>query len=179
VPRARLAISRWANHFLSLAVRGRISTLTCMVRAYESDTAQRLLAEGAFAECTFGVLLHAYRTGVRLAEVPAVLDWSAQPRSRSARLRVRTLIARSWSVLVAGIRTRPMLLAGLPGLIPGVLPAVAAIGAALHWAPLAIARALAVTLTLQCLSLAVISVHIGTFLRRKHVHAINATTDVT
>lgn len=179
VPRTRLFISRWANRFLSLAVHGSISTLTCMVRAYDAATARALLESGAFGECTYGVLLRAYARGARIVELPAILDWSAQPRSRAARVRPRALLARSLRVLVAGIRARPMLLAGIPGLIPGVLPVAAAVAAALHQSPVAIARTLAITFGFQCLSLAIISFHIGTFLRRKHVRPIRVTTDAT
>ena len=179
VPRARLFISRWANHFLSLAVRGRISTLTCMVRAYDARIARELVASKAFDECTYGVLLNAYRGGARIVEVPAVLDWSAQPRSRAGRLRPRALLSRSGRVLAAGVQTRPVLLLGLPGLIPGIAPAVGLVAAALHASPSEIARTLVITFGIQCLSLAVLSFHIGTFLRRKHVRPIHVTTDAT
>ena len=179
VPLFRLLLSRWANRYLSLAVHGKINTLTCMVRAYDRRLASRFLSESAFDECTFGVLLHAYRCDVRIEEVPAVLDWSAQPRSRSVRLRPMKLLSHAWSVLVAGVRARPLLLAGIPGLVPGLLPLVAAIALLLHASPVTIAKATAVTLAVQCASLSIFSFQLGSFLRRKHVDRTRVTSDAS
>ncbi|MDE2483407.1 MAG: glycosyltransferase family 2 protein [bacterium] len=169
VPFVRLQLSRWANRYLSLAVNGRIRTLTCLVRAYDGAWARRLLASGAFTECTFGVLLAAYRDGARIVEVPACLDWSAQPRQRARRLALMRASRHAWDVLVAGVRTRPMLLAAIPGLIPGLLPAVVAAALVLRVTPGTLAAATLATIVVQYASLALFSYQLGDFVRRTHV----------
>jgi dolichol-phosphate mannosyltransferase len=168
VPWVRAQLSRWANRYLSFAVRGTFSTFTCVVRAYEARYARVALALGEFDDATFGVLLAAYRAGAKIAEVPATLDWSDQPERRAQRLRWRGIAARTARVIGAGIKTRPALLVAVPGLVPGVLPAVLACAIALRWSPQLIAIATAVTLVVQYGSLAACGVQFGGFvLRRK------------
>ena len=169
VPFVRLQLSRWANRYLSLAVNGRIRTLTCLVRAYDGAIARRLLASGDFAECTFGVLLAAYRAGARIVELPACLDWSKQPAERGRRLALARASRHAWDVLAAGVRTRPMLLAAIPGLIPGLLPAVVAAALVLRVSPAQLAVATLATIVVQYASLGLFSFQLADFLRRTHV----------
>ncbi len=169
VPFLRLQLSRWANRYLSLAVNGRIRTLTCLVRAYDGALARRLLASGDFAECTFGVLLAADRRGARIVELPACLDWSEQPPTRGRRLALRRAAAHTWQVLAAGVRARPMLLAAIPGLVPGLLPAVVAGALVLRASPAQLAFATLATIVVQYASLGLFSFQIGDFVRRTHV----------
>ncbi|MBV8489673.1 MAG: glycosyltransferase family 2 protein [Candidatus Eremiobacteraeota bacterium] len=135
VPWWRWCLSRAANSYLSLAVPGKLATWTSMVRAYRSQIALVLIEDGAFVDATYGVLLNAHRSGWRIAEVPAVLDWSHQPKSRARRVNVRRTLTNIVRVLVAGARVRPALLLSIPGLIPGLLPAVTGLGFLLHLAP--------------------------------------------
>lgn len=171
VPWVRRQLSRWANHYLSMAVHGKISTLTCVVRGYDARAARVQLSLGEFEDATYGVLLAAYRANLKIAEVPATLDWSKQPERRAARLKPDKLVARITQVLVAGIRARPALLIALPGIAPGVLPAVLAIAFALRWSPQAIALATAITLVVQYGSLAACGVQVGSFFLRRRQSA--------
>lgn len=169
IPWTRAVLSRNANRFLSLATRGRIATLTCMVRAYRADLLRRLYASGRPLEGTFGLLFAALQSGARIAEIPATLDWSMQPADRARRLNVTRLLRHSWEVFCAGIRARPLLLLGVPGLIPGLLPAVAT-GALLARIPAReTAICVAATIAVQYGSLLLLSFQLGGYAVRRHI----------
>ncbi|MBV8637027.1 MAG: glycosyltransferase family 2 protein [Candidatus Eremiobacteraeota bacterium] len=170
VPFSRRVFSVCANKFLSLAVRGRIATLTSMVRAYDAPFARRMMGNGAFTESTFGVLLEAYRENATIVEIPATLDWSAQPRERARRMHWRRIITHSWNVIRAGIRTRPLLLAALPGLIPGLLPFVTLVALGAHASAPRLAQIVVATIAIQYASLGLLSFQLGDFIRRLYAH---------
>ena len=170
VPLLRRTLSVWANRYLSFAVRGRIATLTSIVRAYNAKFARTLLEGGAFEETTFGVLLEAYRRDAAIIEVPATLDWSEQPASRGGRLKWRRLLAHTWDVLVAGVRVRPLLLAAIPGLIPGLLPLVTVTAVAAHASAAHLAIIIAATIAIQYASLGLLGFQFGGFLRSIYAH---------
>jgi Glycosyl transferase family 2 len=154
VPWLRRLLSICANRFLSYAVRGRVRTLTCLVRAYRAQVIQALLEEGRHPEVTFGVVFAAYRAGYRIVELPATLDWSRQPRRRTQRTSYVKIAHRTWEILMAGVRMRPITLLAVPGIVPGLLPAVAAGAVLLRLPRTEIVVLTACTLAVQCASLA-------------------------
>jgi glycosyltransferase involved in cell wall biosynthesis len=154
IPWLRWLFSVCANRFLSFAVRGRIHTFTSVMRAYRAQVIQALLEEDRRVEVSFGVLLAAYRAGYHVVEIPATLDWSRQPRERSHRTSYAKLAARTWSILIAGVRLRPSTLLVVPGLLPGLLPAVTAAAILLRLPPKEVAAATVYTFAIQCASLA-------------------------
>lgn len=166
VPWTRRLFSVCANRFLSYAVRGRFRTLTCIVRAYRAQVARALLEENPNLDVTFGLLFAAYRSGYRITEVPATLDWSQQPKQRTKRTSFSKLARRTWAIGLAGIRMRPVTLLVIPGLIPGLLPAVAAVAFFLGLAQAQIAATTACTLAIQCASIAFASLLLADSLAR-------------
>lgn len=102
VPWARRAMSRWANRLLSLSVRGRLATLTGMVRAYDGPFARGLELESAGAEINLEVILRALQAGARIEEIPARLDWGGQKAERARRGPGRKALAQTLTVLSFG-----------------------------------------------------------------------------
>jgi glycosyltransferase involved in cell wall biosynthesis len=154
IPWMRRLFSVCANRYLSYATNGRFSTFTSIVRAYHAQAVRALIEEDPQVEVTFGVLLAAYRSGYRIVEIPATLDWTRQPRERCKRTSYFKLARRSWEILVAGVRMRPATLLVVPGILPGLLPAVAAGAMLLRLPPKEVATATASALAVQCASLA-------------------------
>jgi len=163
VPRLRSFLSRNANRYLSLAVRGRFATLTCMVRAYRADVLRSLYAPGIVHEGTFGLLFAALKNGANVVEVPAVLDWSAQPDARAQRMRPMRIARHIARVLEAGIKARPSLLFAIPGLIPGLLPVVVGVALLARTPPQTLALVTAITLVVQYGSLLILTAQLGDF----------------
>ncbi len=163
VPWLRSFLSRNANRYLSLAVRGRIATLTCMVRAYRADLLRGLYAPGLPHEGTFGLLFAAIKQGAQVVEIPAVLDWSAQPAARARRMRPMRIARHIARVLTAGIKARPFLLLAIPGLIPGLLPAVLGVALLARTSPRTLGLVTAITLVVQYGSLLVLTAQLGDF----------------
>lgn len=170
IPWKRRMLSVWANRLLSFSVRGRFTTLTCMVRAYDGEYARRLFLAHPQAETTFDILIRAYSSNASILEVPAILDWSHQPAQRARRLNVRRMLSHMADVLRCAFRTRPSIALAVPGLFPGLLPAAVVLAAVLHADAWGIARVAAVTTAVQYLSLAFFSLQLGDHaltLRRK------------
>jgi hypothetical protein len=159
VPWWRWLLSATANRFLSYAVHGRFRTFTCIVRAYRAQVMRALIEEDPQLEGTFGILLAAYRGGYNILEIPATLDWTHQPLHRSKRTSLIKIARRSWEILTAGVRMRPATLLVVPGLVPGLLPAVTAGAVLLRLPSTQVAAATAYTFAVQCASLA-----FGTFM---------------
>jgi dolichol-phosphate mannosyltransferase len=155
VPRVRASLSRWANRILSYAARHRVSTLTCMVRAYRMPALRPLLAQGA-GDMTYELLLTAIRSGLNVCEVPATLEWAPHRRSRMS---PGAIVGRAMRVLVTSVRTRPSLALAIPGLIPGVLPVAVAIAAWAHSTPVQLGIVASTTFAVQTASLIVFGFH--------------------
>ena len=82
VPLVRAKLSRWGNRVLSAGVRGRLHTLTCMVRGYRREVVQdlELVAEGK--DLHIEIIQKANLFGHRIVEIPAKLDWRDKARAR-------------------------------------------------------------------------------------------------
>ncbi|MHB8146350.1 MAG: glycosyltransferase family 2 protein [Vulcanimicrobiaceae bacterium] len=166
VPWLRSFLSRNANRYLSLAVRGRIATLTCMVRAYRSDVLRSLYAPGVRHEATFGLLFAALKSGASVVEVPAMLDWSAQPPDRAKRLKPMRITRHIARVFQAGIKARPSLLIAIPGLVPGLLPAIVGMALLARASARTLAVVTAITLAVQYGSLLILTTQLGDYAAR-------------
>jgi len=112
VPFLRKFLSRWGNRFLALTARGvnrsgNISTLTGMVRAYDTRFVRSLNLKSMGMEINTEIIYKATILGARVEEIPAHLDWSAQGQTKSVRTsgkRIRRSILFS---LLAGFIIRP------------------------------------------------------------------------
>jgi glycosyltransferase involved in cell wall biosynthesis len=116
VPFLRRTLSIWANRFLSVFAPGKLSTLTCMVRAYEGDFIRGLVLRSTGMEVMPEVVYKTMIMRGRIAQVPAHLDWSRQiavgPRRKSSLRLARHM----FGTLLSGFIFRPFMFFILPGL---------------------------------------------------------------
>ncbi len=111
VPARRLWVSKLGNRLLSLAMPGRFSTITCVVRAYRRRVLEALDLESDGKEIHLEILSKALSLGYKVLEMPAVL------RSRkkgSSKARIGPTIA---SHLHFTFVERPILLFGFLGML--------------------------------------------------------------
>jgi len=162
---ARVATS-WANGFLSLAAHGEIATVVGTVRVFRREELQRVRAASAGIDSDAETLLEARRQGVRIVEVPAILDRT--PRSDRFTLRgVRAALSDLLAQLRLGLRYRPALWLALPGLVPGLLPLVIALLLISRATPAQIAFWTVATLVVQYGSLAILSWQTSSFVLKR------------
>lgn len=116
VPPLRRVLSRVANRFLSLLSYGRLSTLTCMVRAYDG----RFLRSVTLRSMGMDIMPETvYKTLVlrgRIEQVPAHLDWQLQLAHKGSRRSSTRIIRHTISTLISGFIFRPFVFFVLPGL---------------------------------------------------------------
>jgi glycosyltransferase involved in cell wall biosynthesis len=116
VPWLRRRLSIWANRFLSLAAKGKLSTLTGMVRAYDRRFLSSLNLKAMDVDINPEIIYKSQLLGARIVETPAHLDWGlqrAQGKKRSSSIRILRSIA---SCLLSGFIFRPFMFFILPGL---------------------------------------------------------------
>jgi glycosyltransferase involved in cell wall biosynthesis len=115
VPWLRRQLSIWANRFLSLASKGRLSTLTGMVRAYDGKFLKSLNLRAAGMEINPEIVYKAVLLREELEEIPAHLDWSfAKGKGNKRRSRMK-LLRHTLSVLLSGFLFRPVMFFLVPG----------------------------------------------------------------
>jgi hypothetical protein len=116
VPWLRRTLSIWGNRFLRVFARGGLSTLTCMVRAYDGPFVRALVLRSTGMEIMPEII---YKTMVmrgRIVEVPAELDWSRQLQAGPARVSSMRIWRHVLSTIVSGFMLRPFALMMAPGL---------------------------------------------------------------
>lgn len=113
VPLVRNFLSRGANKALSVAVRGTVSTVTGMVRAYDRRFLASLDLKAMGTDINAEILYKAQILRARVIEVPGHLDWSHLDGRRST-IRLRRT---AWSYLFSGFFLRPVLFFLIPGLL--------------------------------------------------------------
>jgi hypothetical protein len=163
VPYLRKALSREANRFLSLAAGGRFSTLTCMVRAYRKSFLSTLHPVSNGMDVNAEILFLAIRKRGTIVEIPATLRWSDDRRHGMPRMNLRKTIAQTWATLAAGFAFRPSLWFAIPGLVPGLLPAVVALLLLMHVPARTLALGTALTVAVQYSSLAIFAGQLTAF----------------
>ena len=125
VPWVRRMLSRWANRFLSGAAKRDISTLTGMVRAYDTDFLKGLHLKANGMDINPEVIHKAQLLGARIEEIPAHLNWRSPPQSSSphaptpgARRQSSMKIWRqTWAILFYGFMFRPVMFFIVPSVI--------------------------------------------------------------
>ncbi len=175
VPRGRVLLSRWANRFLAYAVRDRLHTLTCIVRAYRTSALRRLLAYRPDRDATHVLLLDALHLGMRVCEIPARLEWASERRSRMG---LRAIARRTSDVMTAALRERPSLALAIPGLVPGILPLAIALCLIAHATPQETGIVASATFAVQTASLVVFGYHSGNFALRTFLTRRTASRSV-
>jgi glycosyltransferase involved in cell wall biosynthesis len=116
VPWLRRLLSVWANRFLSFTARGKLTTLTGMVRAYDRKFLSFLNLKAMDMEINPEIIYKAQLMRARIIESPAHLDWSFQ-KSEGKKRRSSLRMARGiLSCLFSGFIFRPFMFFILPGL---------------------------------------------------------------
>lgn len=122
VPWFREKLSRWANKLLSMSAKGNISTLTGMVRAYDTVFLRKLNLKAWDFEINTEIIYKAQVLRALIVEVPAHLDWSDQlevpERGSSIRI-MRGILGQGFSSFLF----RPFTYF----IVPGLLVAIAAL----------------------------------------------------
>ena len=78
VPWLRRTLSVWSNRFLSYTVKGKLKTLTGMVRAYDLNLLNSLALKAQSMNINIEIIYKAHLSGAQIVEIPAHLDWSLQ-----------------------------------------------------------------------------------------------------
>jgi glycosyltransferase involved in cell wall biosynthesis len=117
VPWLRRTLSIWANRFLSLFAHGNLSTLTCMVRAYDGPYVRSLIHRSTgmdiMPETVYKSMI--MRAGIR--QIPAHLDWSRQVAVGVKRTSSMRILRQIFATLISGFVFRPFMFFVLPGLL--------------------------------------------------------------
>lgn len=175
VPVMRRVLCREANRLLSLAVSGRIATLTSMVRVYRAEILPLLDVHSDGTEANAEMLLGAFRCGMTIVEVPATLQWSAQHRADSGPIRFKRTVKRTAATVHLALAYRPSLLLAIPGIVPIFLPLVVAVAVLMHARPETLAAAVGAAIVIQYASLAIFAGQLSDFLRRTTVRTTRPT----
>jgi glycosyltransferase involved in cell wall biosynthesis len=121
VPRLRKIMSRWANRLLSATAKGKLTTITGMVRAYDAPFLKSLNLKTVDAEINPEIIYKAQILRAHIVEIPAHLDWTFRQtggKRRKSAVRVsRGLASSTFSAFLF----RPFMFFIVPGLIVLVL----------------------------------------------------------
>ncbi len=117
IPLLRRLLSRSANRFLAIAARGRLSTLTGMVRAYDRRFLSTLNLRSMDTGINTEILYKAELLGAKVVEIPAHLDWTFSESGGKRRRSFGTLANSTNAYLLSGFMFRPVLFFIGPGLV--------------------------------------------------------------
>jgi glycosyltransferase involved in cell wall biosynthesis len=117
VPWLRRTLSIWANRFLSVLAHGSLSTLTCMVRAYDGPYIRALTLRATGMDVMPETIYKSMIMRARIHQVPAHLDWSRQIAVGVKRRSSMRILRQVLATLLSGFLFRPFMFFVLPGLI--------------------------------------------------------------
>lgn len=117
VPTLRRVLSIWANRLLSFSAQGHISTLTCMVRAYDRKFVESLDFRAEGMDVMPEMIYKSMILRGRIAEVPAHLDWALQVSAGVARRSSMRILRHLVSTIISGLFFRPFMFFIAPGLV--------------------------------------------------------------
>jgi len=117
VPWLRKNLSRWANRWLSLTAKGKISTLTGMVRAYDARFIRLLNTKAMDMAINPEIIYKAQLLRGYIIEIPAHLSWSMQKAAGKGRSSSMRLLWTILSSLFSGYIFRPFMFFIVPGLV--------------------------------------------------------------
>lgn len=110
VPLHRLLLSKWGNKILGFAMKGGISTVTGVLRAYRRECISSLELESDGKEIHLEILSKALSMGYKVKELPAALKARAKGKSKFK------FKATAVSHLIFSFFERPIILFGAIGL---------------------------------------------------------------
>ncbi len=117
VPWLRRTLSICANRFLSLFAQGGLSTLTCMVRAYDGPFTRGMNLRSTSMEVMPEMIYKTMILRGRIAQVPAHLDWSRQVAAGTKRRSSMRILRHMLATLLSGFIFRPFMFFVLPGML--------------------------------------------------------------
>ena len=117
IPWNRAQMSKQINRVLAAASQYDVKTVTGMVRAYDANFIRGISLKSMGPEINTEILYKAQIMRVRVAEIPAHLDWSDQAE-RMAKRKVSLRVTTTSKLLVfASFLYRPIMFFMLPGLL--------------------------------------------------------------
>ncbi|KAB8320229.1 glycosyltransferase family 2 protein [Tolypothrix campylonemoides VB511288] len=121
VPWLRLFLSVWANRFLSFATKGKLSTLTGMVRVYDASFLRSLNLRSTGMDINAEVIHKAMLLNAEIEEIPAHLSWHPQKVAKSSKQARRKssmkILRHTWNTLFYGFVLRPVIFFIIPSLV--------------------------------------------------------------
>jgi glycosyltransferase involved in cell wall biosynthesis len=115
VPYSRRTLSVWANRFLSLTAKGKITTLTGMVRGYDRQFLHSLNLKAMDYGINPEIIYKAQLLRAMIVEIPAHLDWGFQKKIGKKRKSSMRIMRNIISCLLSGFIFRPFMFFILPG----------------------------------------------------------------
>ena len=118
VPALRKYFSIAANKFLTLLANTspKLSTITCMVRAFEGDFIRSMDICASGMDIMPEIVLKSIVLRAMILEIPAHLDWERQRSAGVSRQSSMRLLRHVLSTFIAGFLFRPFMFLVLPGL---------------------------------------------------------------
>lgn len=110
VPFSRLLLSKWGNKILGFAMRGKLSTVTGVLRAYRNECIRSLDLESDGKEIHLEILSKALSMGYKVLEMPAILKARKKGKSKFK------FKATALSHIIFSFFEKPIILFGLVGL---------------------------------------------------------------
>jgi hypothetical protein len=113
----RATLSVWANRFLSVMVKGAVSTVTGMVRAYDGRFIRSMDLRSLGMDINAEIVHKTMLLGGLIIEIPGHLDWglhAGKPVRRRSSMRV---LSHTFAVVLSGFLLRPVIFFILPGLL--------------------------------------------------------------
>jgi hypothetical protein len=117
VPRVRRFFSVWGNRFLRLLAKGDLSTLTCMVRAFDGPFIRSLPLTSTGMDIMPEMIHKTMVVRGRIEEVPGHLDWSRQRTAGPQRTSSMRIAGHILATVLSGFVFRPVAFLVVPGLI--------------------------------------------------------------
>jgi len=111
----RKVLSAGANRFLSLSAKGKISTVTGMVRTYDRRFLKMLDLRAMDTDINQETIYKAQLLGARIEEIPAHLDWGSKSDGAKRRRSSIRILKSIFSCLFGGFVFRPGTFLMLPG----------------------------------------------------------------
>ena len=117
VPSLRKVLSIAGNRFLRLFVKGRLSTLTSMVRIYDGPFIRSLNLRAMGMDVMPETLYKGMILRARIEEIPGRLDWEPQLKFGKTRSSSMRVLPHVFGTIMSGFIFRPFLFFMLPGLL--------------------------------------------------------------
>ena len=132
VPVLRKYLSIAANKFLSFFANTRLSTITCMVRAFDGNYIRSMDLRAVGMEIMPEVVYKSMILRARTREIPAHLDWECQRSVGVARQSSMRILRHIVATLHAGFFFRPFMFLVLPGLFVLIISVCANVWGLIH-----------------------------------------------